>query len=98
MNARIHGSSYIPPEYQQHMKCIVDLEGVESADDAPDTSYYQWVTFMLLFQAGRHYWEDAKSTPAQILEPTYLIQKSSKINAPKIEKIGFINFGPILSL
>ena len=34
------------------MKCIVDLEGVESADDAPDTSYYQWVTFMLLFQAG----------------------------------------------
>ena len=27
-------------------------DGVESADDAPDTSYYQWVTFMLLFQAG----------------------------------------------
>ena len=37
----IHGSSYIPPEYQQHMKCIVDLDGIESADDAPDTSYYQ---------------------------------------------------------
>ena len=52
MNVRIHGSSYIPKEYQPHMKCIVDLEGVESADDAPDTSYYQWVTFMLLFQAG----------------------------------------------
>ena len=30
-----------PKEYQPHMKCIVDLEGVESADDAPDTSYYQ---------------------------------------------------------
>lgn len=37
----IHGSSYIPPEYQQHLKCIVDLDGIESADDAPDTSYYQ---------------------------------------------------------
>ena len=34
------------------MKCIVDLEGIESEDDAPDTSYYQWVTFFLLFQAG----------------------------------------------
>ena len=37
----IHGSSYIPPQYQKHLKCIVDLDGVESADDAPDTSYYQ---------------------------------------------------------
>lgn len=27
----IHGSSYIPREYQRHMKCIVDLEGVQSA-------------------------------------------------------------------
>jgi len=48
----IHGSTYIPPEHQVHMKCIVDLEGIESEDDAPDTSYYQWVTFFLLFQAG----------------------------------------------
>ena len=37
----IHGSSYIPKQYQQHMKCIVDLDGIESEDDAPDTSYYQ---------------------------------------------------------
>ena len=48
----IHGSSFIPSEYQPHMKCIADLEGVLSEDDAPDTSYYQWVTFMQLFQAG----------------------------------------------
>nr|ACO15419.1 Innexin inx2 [Caligus clemensi] len=48
----IHGSSYIRPEYQLHMKCITDLEGIVSADDAPDTSYYQWVTFIMLFQAG----------------------------------------------
>ncbi|XP_040572044.1 innexin inx2 [Lepeophtheirus salmonis] len=48
----IHGSSFIKPEYQTHMKCIVDLEGIDSEDDAPDTSYYQWVTFMMLFQAG----------------------------------------------
>ena len=32
------------------MKCIVDLDGVESADMAPDTSYYQWVTFMFAIQ------------------------------------------------
>jgi hypothetical protein len=25
---------------------------VQSEDDAPDTSYYQWVTFFQLFQAG----------------------------------------------
>ena len=44
----IHGSSYIPPEYQKHMRCIVDHDGVESADDAPDTSYYQ-VNFLFVF-------------------------------------------------
>ena len=48
----IHGSSYIEPQYQEHMKCIVDLDGVKSKDEAPDTSYYQWVTFVLLIQAG----------------------------------------------
>jgi len=48
----IHGSSFIPQEYQAHMKCIVDLDGVESKDDAPDTSYYQWVTFVMMVQAG----------------------------------------------
>lgn len=51
----IHGSSYIPVEYQPHMKCIADLEGVVSEDDAPDTSYYQWVIFMMLMQAGMFY-------------------------------------------
>ncbi len=48
----IHGSSYIPPQYQRHMKCIADLEGVDRKEDAPDTSYYQWVTFMMLLQAS----------------------------------------------
>ena len=51
----IHGTSYIPPQYQPHMKCIVELEGVESVDDAPDTSYYQWVTFMFCIQAALFY-------------------------------------------
>ena len=46
----IHGSAYIPPQYQAHMKCIADLEHVESKEDAPWTSYYQWVTFVQLFQ------------------------------------------------
>ncbi len=32
------------------MQCIADLRDVESKEDAPDTSYYQWVTFMQLFQ------------------------------------------------
>eukprot|EP00095_Tigriopus_kingsejongensis_P001485 snap_masked-scaffold124_size330879-processed-gene-1.6 protein:Tk01485 transcript:snap_masked-scaffold124_size330879-processed-gene-1.6-mRNA-1 annotation:"innexin inx2" len=48
----IHGSSYIPPQYQPHMQCIADMEGVTTKEEAPDTSYYQWVTFMQLFQAG----------------------------------------------
>ena len=34
------------------MKCIADLEHVESKEDAPWTSYYQWVTFVQLFQVG----------------------------------------------
>ena len=48
----IHGSSYIPQQYQEHMRCIVDQDGIKSKDEAPDTSYYQWVTFVLLIQAG----------------------------------------------
>ena len=48
----IHGSSYIPAEYQPHLRCIVEQEGVQSADEAPDTSYYQWVTFMFCIQVS----------------------------------------------
>jgi hypothetical protein len=56
----IHGSSYIPPQYQAHMKCIVDQydrqgKRFKSADDAPDTSYYQWVVFVFAFQAAIFY-------------------------------------------
>jgi len=54
----IHGSSYIPAEFQGHMKCIVDQTGVteENKDEAaPDTSYYQWVTFMFALQAAFFY-------------------------------------------
>jgi len=57
----IHGSSYIPPQYQAHMKCIVDQYNedtnskYESADDAPDTSYYQWVVFVFALQAAIFY-------------------------------------------
>jgi len=51
----IHGSTYIPKEYQPHLKCIVDQEGMESEDDAPDTAFYQWVTFMMALQAAIFY-------------------------------------------
>jgi len=57
----IHGSSYIPPQYQAHMKCIVEQfnevtgEKFKSADDAPDTSYYQWVVFVFALQAALFY-------------------------------------------
>lgn len=33
----------------------MELEGVESEDDAPDTAYYQWVTFFMAIQAGAFY-------------------------------------------
>jgi len=46
----IHGSSYIPPQYQASLKCIVSQEGVTSRDNAPDTAFYQWVTFMMAAQ------------------------------------------------
>ena len=53
----IHGSPHMPEKYQKHTKCIVDKERTtrdENDEDKPpyDTSYYQWVTFALLFQAG----------------------------------------------
>ena len=42
---------------QAHMKCMVDQYNrrgrrFDSADDAPDTSYYQWVVFVFAFQAN----------------------------------------------
>jgi len=42
------------------MKCIVDQfdkrgRRFDSADDAPDTSYYQWVVFVFAFQAAIFY-------------------------------------------
>ena len=36
-----HSSFIIPKAYQEHMKCIVYLDDVESDDDAPATPYYQ---------------------------------------------------------
>ena len=43
--------------FQAHMKCIVDQfdkrgRRFDSADDAPDTSYYQWVVFVFAFQVS----------------------------------------------
>jgi len=53
----IHGSPHMPAKYYEHTKCAVDKDRTtpkEGEEDAPpyDTSYYQWVTFALLFQAG----------------------------------------------
>ena len=53
----IHGSPHMPANYLEHTNCAVDQDkftSKEGEEDAPpyDTSYYQWVTFVLLFQAG----------------------------------------------
>ena len=37
----IHGTSYIDKKLQGHFKCIVDMDGIDSEDDAPDITYYQ---------------------------------------------------------
>lgn len=51
----IHGSAYIPVKYQAHMKCIVDQSDYSGEEDAPQTSYYQWVTFFFAIQAAIFY-------------------------------------------
>ena len=42
----IHGSPAIPAQYQAHLRCIADQE------EQHDTSFYQWVTFMMAAQAA----------------------------------------------
>jgi len=50
----IHGSAYIPPAYQRHLKCIVEQK-YRGPEQAPQTSFYQWVTFMMVLQAALFY-------------------------------------------
>ena len=52
----IHSTFHVRSEYQGNVGCIVDntLAGRESvliaAADTPDTAFYQWVPFTLIFQ------------------------------------------------
>ena len=39
---------------QAHLRCIVPQKYLE-ARDAPETSWYQWVTFMMVLQAAAFY-------------------------------------------
>jgi hypothetical protein len=42
-------NAYIFP-IKAHMKCIVDQSDYSGEEDAPQTSYYQWVTFFFAIQ------------------------------------------------
>ncbi len=52
----IHSTFHVRNEYQGNVGCILDtvLAGRESmvlaAADTPDTAFYQWVPFTLVFQ------------------------------------------------
>ena len=54
----IHSTFHVRSEYQGNVGCIVDntLAGRESirmaASDTPDTAFYQWVPFTLVFQVS----------------------------------------------
>ena len=37
------------------MKCIVDQSDYAGEEDAPQTSYYQWVTFFFAIQVHSYY-------------------------------------------
>ena len=37
----LHGTSYIDEMYQKYLKCTIDLNGIVTENEAPDTSYYQ---------------------------------------------------------
>ena len=45
---------YIPPASQRHLKCIVEQK-YRGPEQAPQTSFYQWVTFMMVLQAALFY-------------------------------------------
>ena len=54
----IHSSFHVRAEFQGNVGCILDtvLAGKDSiasvAADTPDTAFYQWVPFTLVFQAS----------------------------------------------
>ena len=56
----IHSSFHVRSEFQGNVGCILDtvLAGKDSiasaAADTPDTAFYQWVPFTLVFQASVH--------------------------------------------
>nr|XP_040576692.1 innexin inx2-like [Lepeophtheirus salmonis] len=57
----IHSTFHLRSEFQGNVGCVVDtvLTGEESrneaAEETPDTAFYQWVPFTLMFQAMLFY-------------------------------------------
>ena len=73
---------------QAHLRCIVPQKYLE-ARDAPETSWYQWVTFMMVLQAAAFYlpFKVARAGQARLMSPPGLVSPGG--GAPRLFRAGW---------